>query len=156
MGRPVAGTRNNARCTARVDTLGHCRRSPGGRIRKRHSGRKRVGRASITSIVSVYKRADSLGRGCFRTPTTSVTFDDEVVINFFTGLTTSDYQDVLRAIGLLLDQQRLRDVRIWEHEDGFVVQGRHHDDESARYESIMLTKEDLVELLDGAYGRRDA
>jgi hypothetical protein len=77
-------------------------------------------------------------------------------MRLFTGLASSDYQDVLRAIGLLLDQQRLRDIRIWEHEEGFVVQGRHHDDETAHYESIMLTEDDLNELLEGALDRREA
>jgi hypothetical protein len=76
-------------------------------------------------------------------------------MKIFSGLATTDYQDILRAVGALLDQQRLRDVRIWEHEDGIVVQGRRRNDESGRYESILLSDEDLKALLEDAYRRRN-
>lgn len=76
-------------------------------------------------------------------------------MKLFSGLATTDYQDILRAIGLLLDQQRLRDVRIWEHEAGIIVQGRQQGDESAHYESILLSDEDLQALLEDAYRRRN-
>ena len=77
-------------------------------------------------------------------------------MKLFSGLATTDYQDILRAVGALLDQQRLRDVRIWEHENGIIVQGRHLDDVTARYESILLSDDDLRLLLEDAYRRRNA
>jgi hypothetical protein len=77
-------------------------------------------------------------------------------MRIFAGLAKTDYQDILRAVGLLLDQQRLRDIRIWEHEEGIIVQGRKQGDESARYESILLSDEDLQALLADAYRRRQA
>jgi hypothetical protein len=76
-------------------------------------------------------------------------------MKLFSGLATTDYQDILRAIGLLLDQQGLRDVRIWEHEDGIIVQGRQRGDESAHYESILLSDGDLKALLEDAYRLRN-
>ena len=76
-------------------------------------------------------------------------------MKLFAGLGSSDYQDVLRAIGLMLDQQRLRDVRIWEHEDGMIVQGRAVDDETSTYQSILLSDADLEALLHDAYNRRN-
>jgi len=76
-------------------------------------------------------------------------------MKLFSGLATTDYQDILRAVGALLDQQRLRDVRIWEHEAGIIVQGRQLDDDTARYESILLSDDDLRLLLEDAYRRRN-
>jgi hypothetical protein len=76
-------------------------------------------------------------------------------MKLFAGLATTDYQDILRAVGLLVDQQHLRDIRLWEHEDGIIVQGRSRDDESARYESILLSDDDLQTLLEDAYRRRN-
>jgi hypothetical protein len=76
-------------------------------------------------------------------------------MKLFAGLATTDYQDILRAVGALLDEQRLRDVRIWEHEDGIIIQGRRLDDDTARYESILLSDADLQELLEDAYRRRN-
>jgi hypothetical protein len=76
-------------------------------------------------------------------------------MKLFSGLATTDYQDILRAVGALLDQQRLRDVRIWEHEAGIIVQGRQLDDDTARYESVLLSDDDLRLLLEDAYRRRN-
>lgn len=76
-------------------------------------------------------------------------------MKLFAGLATTDYQDILRAVGLLVDQQRLRDIRVWEHEDGIILQGRSQDDESGRYETILLSDEDLKLLLEDAYRRRN-
>ncbi len=76
-------------------------------------------------------------------------------MKLFTGLGTTDYQDILRAIGAYLDEQRLRDVRIWEHEDGMIVQGRAQDDDTATYQSILLSDADLSLLLEEAYRRRN-
>lgn len=76
-------------------------------------------------------------------------------MKLFEGLSRTDYQDVLRAIGALLDERQLRDIRIWEHEHGIIVQGRHSDGAaSGSYETILLTDEDLQEILRQAYQRR--
>jgi len=76
-------------------------------------------------------------------------------MKLFAGLGTSDYQDVLRAIGALLDDQRYRDVRIWEHEDGLILQGRQEDGGSiSGYQTFLLSDDDLREMLGEAYQRR--
>lgn len=76
-------------------------------------------------------------------------------MKLFAGLSTTDYQDVLRALGGVVDAQQLRDIRIWEHEDGMVLQGRRHGDpESSSYLTFLLTDDDLREVLTGAYQRR--
>ncbi len=43
-------------------------------------------------------------------------------MKLFDGISRTDYQDLFRAIGLMLDQRNLRDVRILEHADGLVIQ----------------------------------
>jgi hypothetical protein len=76
-------------------------------------------------------------------------------MKLFEGLSRTDYQDVLRAIGAFLDERHLRDIRIWEHENGIIVQGRHPDEvASGSYETILLTDDDLQEILRQAYQRR--
>lgn len=76
-------------------------------------------------------------------------------MKLFEGLSRTDYQDVLRAIGALLDERQLRDIRIWEHEHGIIIQGRHaHGAISNTYETILLTDDDLQEILRLAYQRR--
>ena len=74
-------------------------------------------------------------------------------MKIFAGLDRSDYQDLLRTIGALLDDLELRDVRFWEYEDGLVVQGRSAAGEGA-YETRLFTDDDLRELLNEAYHRR--
>lgn len=76
-------------------------------------------------------------------------------MKLFAGLPNSDYQDILRAIGALLDEHGLRDIRLWEHEDGLIVQGRPRDDELGQYQSFLLTDEDLNLILEAAYRRRN-
>lgn len=77
-------------------------------------------------------------------------------MKIFSGLAQTDYQDIFRAIGALVDQQRLRDVRVWEHADGIIVQGRRPEEENGRYQSILLSDDDLRALLEQAYRRRNA
>jgi hypothetical protein len=79
-------------------------------------------------------------------------------MNLFTGLAKTDYQDVLRAVGLLLDDQGLRNFRILEHEGGIVVQAmpRNQRAVDASYRTIMLTEADIQQLLRDAYTRRMA
>jgi hypothetical protein len=45
-------------------------------------------------------------------------------MKLFRGLAKTDYQDVLRAIGLFIDEHGYTDVRTIEIEDGVVLQGR--------------------------------
>ncbi len=76
-------------------------------------------------------------------------------MKLFAGLSHTDYQDILRAVGAFLDERSLRDVRIWEHEDGMVIQARSHEDSESPYETFLLTDEDLSALLHKAYERRN-
>lgn len=76
-------------------------------------------------------------------------------MRLFAGLESSDYQDILRAVGALLDEQRCRDIRIWEHEDGVIVQARLIEEgDAALYQTYLLTDEDIRFLLSKAYRRR--
>lgn len=77
-------------------------------------------------------------------------------MKLFAGLSTTDYQDLLRAVGFLLDERRLKDIRLWEHEDGMIIQGRQRDEgDAGSFETYMLTDEDLHALLQDAYKRRN-
>ena len=73
-------------------------------------------------------------------------------MKLFNGISRTDYQDLFRAIGLMLDDKGLRDIRIWEHADGLIVQGCRAGEST--FESTLLTDEDLSELLVESYGRR--
>jgi hypothetical protein len=73
-------------------------------------------------------------------------------MKIFDQVSQTDYQDLFRALGLMLDQRKLRDVRIWEHADGLVVQGCPPGKDT--YETMMLTEADLLELLRDSYKRR--
>jgi hypothetical protein len=75
-------------------------------------------------------------------------------MKLFAGLSSTDYQDVLRAIGAFLDENGLRDIRLWEHEDGLILQARGRDDSESPYQTYLLTDEDLYDLLHKAYERR--
>ena len=74
-------------------------------------------------------------------------------MKLFAGLSRTDYQDVFRAIGAMLDERNLRDIRIWEYGDGIVVQG--HKARTGEYETIMYTDDDLRALLEDSYERRN-
>lgn len=77
-------------------------------------------------------------------------------MKLFAGLSSTDYQDILRAIGAFIDGNNLRDIRIWEHEDGLIVQARGRDDsEGSPYQTYLLTDDDLRNLLQKAYERRN-
>ena len=77
-------------------------------------------------------------------------------MKLFAGLSQTDYQDILRAIGAFRDERSLRDIRIWEHEDGLIIQARRsHEDSDSPYETFLLTDEDLSTLLHQAYERRN-
>ena len=74
-------------------------------------------------------------------------------MKLFAGLSRTDYQDVFRAIGAMIDDRGLQDVRIWEHADGIVVQA--HKAREGEYETILYTDEDLKVLLEESYERRN-
>lgn len=77
-------------------------------------------------------------------------------MKLFAGLSKTDYQDLLRAVGALLDEQRLQDIRLWEHEDGLIVQGRPRDKaQGGTFQTFILTDEDVHALLQDAYKRRN-
>ena len=75
-------------------------------------------------------------------------------MKLFAGLSSTDYQDILRAIGAFLDDNGLRDIRLWEHEDGLILQARGREDSESPYQTYLLTDEDLYALLHKAYERR--
>jgi hypothetical protein len=77
-------------------------------------------------------------------------------VKLFHGLPKTDYQDVLRLIGLLLDERGYRNFRLIEHEDGIIFQGIPPSDgrTTTHYETFLLTDEDLEERLRTTYRRR--
>ena len=77
-------------------------------------------------------------------------------MKLFAGLSRTDYQDLFRAIGAMVDAQGLRNVRIWEHQDGIVLQGQTVGSMTGdgRYETTLLTDADLEQMLSEAYQRR--
>lgn len=79
-------------------------------------------------------------------------------MRLFAGLNATDYQDILRAVGLHIDEMGLRSIRIVEVEDGLVIQGIASRDSGrpASFETLKLTDDDLREILLAAYKRRRA
>lgn len=77
-------------------------------------------------------------------------------MRLFSGLSATDYQDILRAVGLHIDEMGLRSIRIVEVEDGLVIQGlsSRDPDRPASFETLMLSDDDLREILLAAYKRR--
>jgi hypothetical protein len=73
-------------------------------------------------------------------------------MKLFAGLSRTDYQDILRAIGAIVDEKELRDLRMWEHADGIIVQGRRQG--IGEFETISLDDEELQAMLREAYRRR--
>jgi len=78
-------------------------------------------------------------------------------MKIFAGLSRTDYQDVLRAIGHYIDQQQFSNVRLMETEEGLILQGTSVSRDSKgelKTETYLLTAEDLENLLREAYARR--
>jgi hypothetical protein len=73
-------------------------------------------------------------------------------MKLFAGLSRTDYQDILRAIGAIVDEKELRDLRMWEHADGIIIQGRRQG--IGEFETISLDDEELQAMLREAYRRR--
>jgi len=79
-------------------------------------------------------------------------------MKLFVGLERSDYQDVLRALGLYLDENQYTNVRILETEEGLVVQGVRRQPDgtlSPAHESYLFNEQDLENILQVAYQRRE-
>jgi hypothetical protein len=75
-------------------------------------------------------------------------------MKLFDGLGGTAYQDVLWAIGSLIDDHQIRDVRLWEHENGLVLQGRKTNEGSrGAFHTVLLTDEELRNLVASAYQR---
>jgi hypothetical protein len=78
-------------------------------------------------------------------------------MKLFQGLAQTEYQDVLRALGLFIDQHGYKDVRIIEIEDGIVIQGRLGDRRELgkpSFDTFLITEQDLKELVADAFRRR--
>jgi hypothetical protein len=76
-------------------------------------------------------------------------------MKLFAGISSTDYQDVLRAVGAFVDENGLRDIRLWEHEDGLILQARGREDSESPYQTYLLADDDLYGLLHRAYERRN-
>ena len=74
-------------------------------------------------------------------------------MRLFDGLSRTDYQDVLRALGNLCDRQGWRNLRLVEQEGGLLVQCTAGVD-SRDFTFYLFTDEDLQALLRQTYGDR--
>jgi len=79
-------------------------------------------------------------------------------MKLFDGLGKTDYQDVLRAIGRFIDEHGYRDFRLFETDDGVVIQGRRLSDTKAdgseRFETTFFNEQDVETILTEAYKLR--
>jgi len=78
-------------------------------------------------------------------------------MKLFAGMSKTDYQDVLRAIGHYIDQQQFSNIRVLETEEGIILQGTSMGRErrgELKAETYLLTTDDLESLLREAYARR--
>jgi hypothetical protein len=78
-------------------------------------------------------------------------------MKLFRGMSRTDYQDVLRAIGNFIDERGFTDVRIVEIEDGLVLQGRVAERRGlgvSSYETFLITDEDVKEMVKDGFRRR--
>ena len=78
-------------------------------------------------------------------------------MKLFRGMSRTDYQDVLRAIGYFIDERGYTDVRIIEMDDGVVLQGRVPDRREigkSSYETFLITDDDLKEMVRDGFRRR--
>ena len=74
----------------------------------------------------------------------------------FAGLERSEYQDVLRAVGRLMDAEGFRNFRLVEQEDGLILQVSRSSGAGRDFETYLLTAEDIEALLRDAYNLRGA
>ncbi len=78
-------------------------------------------------------------------------------MKYFNGMEKTDYQDVMRALGLWCDVNRLRYIRMMEVDDGILVQGTVAN-AAGKVESRMVEKlftdDDMHRILVEAYALR--
>jgi hypothetical protein len=80
-------------------------------------------------------------------------------MKLFDGVSQTDYQDILRALGRFIDAHQYIDIRIVETEDGLIFQGRPalHSGKAKpgpQIETYLITDDDLQQLLRDAYAQR--
>jgi hypothetical protein len=75
-------------------------------------------------------------------------------MSLFVGLSKTDYQDLLRALGHALDHQGWRDLRLVEDDGGLVLQGRLAGDLAGGFLTERLMVGDCLTFLHEAYQRR--
>jgi hypothetical protein len=78
-------------------------------------------------------------------------------MKLFHGMSRSDYQDVMRALGYFIDDHGYTDIRIIETEDGLVLQGRvaeRREIGEASYDTFLITDEDIKVMVRDAFRRR--
>ncbi len=80
-------------------------------------------------------------------------------MKLFDGLSKTDYQDVLRALGRYIDLNNYIDIRIVETEEGVIFQGRPSPRSGRvkpgpQFETFLITDDDLRALLQDAYDQR--
>lgn len=79
-------------------------------------------------------------------------------MKLFEGMERTDYQDILRVIGWLMDSRGYCNVRVVEHEGGLILQvmRRVHGRPVPPYQTILLTDDEIESLLRQSYNRRRA
>ena len=80
-------------------------------------------------------------------------------MKLFEGVSQTDYQDVLRALGRFIDRNNYVDIRIFETEDGLIFQGRTslragRIKPGPQFDTYLITDDDLRALLHDAYEQR--
>ena len=80
-------------------------------------------------------------------------------MKLFEGVSQTDYQDVLRALGRFIDANEYVGIRIIETEEGLIFQGRPapHTGRAKpgpQIETYLITDDDLRNLLHDAYEQR--
>jgi len=79
-------------------------------------------------------------------------------MRLFQGLSQTDYQDLLRAIGHYIDRSGFSNIRLIETEEGIIIQGRVSTTGEIggekKTETYLLTLEDIQDLMRKAYARR--
>lgn len=80
-------------------------------------------------------------------------------MKLFEGMSQTDYQDVLRALGRFIDMNNYIDIRIVETEEGLIFQGRTSPRSGKvhtgpQFDTFLITDEDLRQLLREAYDQR--
>src|SRR5262245_12839651 len=78
-------------------------------------------------------------------------------MKLFAGLSRTDYEDVFRAIGALIDERGWSNVSVMEVDEGLVVQvmvKANQRETKPRLETYLLTDSDLERVMRDAVGRR--